>query len=254
MKIESSLDWKLDSKRNGKKIILKKGIYRQNLTVDENLTLQARKRAKTKLVPSRTDLPLLQIGPSPVVVELRGISLDSSDLSLPAVVVTGESTLRTEDLTVNGGRCPVLITGNSTAILKRATISDSIYGIVGFDSSTLKLKNSKVIKNKDGLLLFDKAEAFIDTSIINQNGNGIIVWDKSRLLISTTIIKENSNYGLIYKKEGFSPRAKIKVRESELRGNGAGDLKRAGEISASIGDIVSSHPPKKSSWLKSLNL
>lgn len=204
----SSIQAAIDSADPGDTVQVREGTYKENLSVDKDLTLKGVGPSKVKIDGQKEGYPVLYVGPSEVEVTVKDLTLQGSE----GAWVSCEE--------YEKGLCPdgLAAVGDSELSVKGATISGNAKaGLWLRNSAQATVKNSEIKENKTGILLRNSAQATVDNSEITGNRDiGIGLDGSAQVTVYNSDIKDNGD-GI-----GVGGSAQATVKNSEITGNGHG--------------------------------
>lgn len=218
---------------SGATVVVGKGVYRENLSIDKSLTLRGAGEAKTIIRSDNNGKPVLTIGS-------RGSKVNIEEISLKGARMEGENK---EDIKSGSG---LFIQGKDNKVfLRESSLRDNKgWGIYLTNSNKLVAEKIRASGNKKGgLFVTDNSEVTISNSyLVNNKGNGIFAKGGKEVSLYRNRISGNGRGVYFY----GSPHITLKKNVIEQNGSGIltymdlfrGEIKGSGNI---INDGVS--PP-----------
>ncbi|MBS3791774.1 right-handed parallel beta-helix repeat-containing protein [Candidatus Bipolaricaulota bacterium] len=194
----------------GDTVLVKSGHYVENISIDKDLTLQARTPGKVRIDGTVDGRPTLRIGPSEISVTVIGISVEGAE--------GGICNDRAR------GVCPdgLSAAGKSSVEVENSSFeSNGKNGIRLVGSSRVEIENSKIKGNRRaGFWITESAEATVRNIRISNNRNGLYLDRSARIVLSDSDILSNSGYGI-----NLFGESRIILESSQVKENGKGGLK-----------------------------
>ena len=226
----------IDSAWSGDIVVIDKGVYRENLSINRPITIRGAGAEKTIIKSAEAGKPVLSI-------ESREVKVDIENITLEGARARGE---KKEDINFASG---VYIQGKSNRLeVRNCSFKDNDgWGIYLKGSSKLVAGNIEASSNQKGGIAV-KEDAIVkldDSNLVNNNGSGIFAEGGRKVNIESTRIAGNTRGVHFY----LSP--EITLKDSVIEKNGSGiltymDLFR-GEIKGS-GNVVSDSVSPPLEW------
>lgn len=159
----SSIQVAIDAAEPGDTVRVQEGVYKENPSVNKDLTLKGAGTSKVKIDGRKEGYSVLHVGPSEVKVTVKDLTLQGAERN------SSQNPCKKEK-----GVCPfgLFAGGNSETKVKGVTISGNKAGIRLWNSAQATVKNNSIQKNKIGIDIY-KPEKFKGTL----EGSGIRLID-----------------------------------------------------------------------------
>lgn len=213
---------------DGDRVLIGTGTYRELLTIDKNLILRGEGANKVRLLAKQHYSPTLQIGPSPVHVRLRNLSIgDSNDYRTSTVMVTGKAKLTVNNCRIEAYDWCVAQSGRSTSYLIRTRLRGGNYGLVLLDQSQSLVSSCTLSGYGEGtgLALYGSSKARMDGCKVQRFRDGVLVWDRSRAHLHNNRLLDLTRYGILCQLPALTFRRKLISKINRFEGIGEGEIK-----------------------------
>ena len=165
----ASLTQAIENARSGDRIVVGRGVYRENILITLPLVLEAREGAEhTVLEPQDPALPVIKIVDTEEV-GIKGFTIKGS-------LVAGIHILRT-----------------SRSEVRASVIEENFHGILMEHSSHNVLYENTIVRNTDGISLYHSSNnVVIDNTVDRNREKGLVLFSSHRNVIRNNSF--NSNY------------------------------------------------------------
>jgi len=151
------IQWAVNNTSAGDMIIVRDGIYYENVFVNKKLTIKS------------------ENGPANCIVNGTG-----SD-----VFTIEADGIRIEGFTITGGRRGIYILSNNNTVINNS-ISSNKYGIYLYDSKNNSISNNSISSNYECIVLYKSNNNSISKNIISSNNYGIFLSNSNENVICST--------------------------------------------------------------------
>lgn len=187
-----SLQRAIDQAGTGEKIIVRAGIYRENLIINKELTIEGFEGEPVEIRGANKGYPALFIGPSSEAVTIENLKISQADES--GITLTGEVDLNLSRVSITENRRHgIQMVDSSQATVRKSSITANGWGGVElFDSSSISLIGCSIRGNGwGGVELSDSSRAIVSSSLIEGNVDGVSVWEEGRVSLSGCRVTEH---------------------------------------------------------------
>ncbi|WP_048141856.1 NosD domain-containing protein [Methanosarcina horonobensis] len=181
----------------GDEIIVKPGIYEENIEITKPLTILSESGNPSDTIIQAADNSKDIFGIWANEVSIKGFSIRGSDLAA-GIHFFGVTDCLIEHNILSNNSCGIdLYMFSSGNILIDNEVSDSLTGISLGDSSNNTLRNNSIVYCNIGISLFDSPNNTLDNNTVSENNEGISLTGESNgnLLVNSTL-KSNKQVGL----------------------------------------------------------
>jgi len=185
----------------GNTILVKSGIYSENLVVDKGVTIKSQMGAENTIVRTPSSLNQRHIFEVTVDnVTISGFTVTGTNGDAGAGIYLREVNYCTiSDNVCYNNSAGVYLYNSSNNIIMNNDISSNGDGIYSHQSDNNKVINNIVSKSTErGIMLAFSSNNHLSNNTVNSNGNGIIVGErgaKKNLIVNNTIVF-SSNAGI----------------------------------------------------------
>jgi parallel beta-helix repeat protein len=193
----TSIQAAVDAANPGDEIIVRPGIYEENIEIYKTLTIHSESGNPSDTIIQATDSSKDVVSIWTNGVSIKGFSITGAD-SAAGVHVLGVSDCHIENNILSNNSCGVdLYMFSSGNTLMDNDISDSFAGISLGGSTDNTLKNNSIAYCESGVSLFDSSSNRLENNTVLENNEGISFTGESNgnILVSN-IIKSNQQMGL----------------------------------------------------------
>lgn len=197
-----SIQEAIDGAEPGNTVLIKGGTYRENLTIDKDLTLKGAGYREVQIVGTKEGYPVVSVGPSRAEITIEGVTLkgakgdkcrnEKRGVCPLGLVGVGKSSLIVKGVKVTGNKAGIGLI-STYATIKDSRIRGNNTGGIGLGKSArAKLIGNEVVENGwGGISLSDSAEATITENLIAANYKGIKLWKSSSAFLKWNTVREN---------------------------------------------------------------
>ncbi len=205
----------------GDTVKVQSGQYSENLRIGKELSIVGPATGGVRIGPEEGSSPTVVIGPSPISVELRNLSVTGGDKSrVGGILATGEARVTLVNCRIDGGGVGIRTRDSSYLKLRGGEVVDAEEGISASGNSELVLMGTRVSSNRAGLSATDNSEAnIIDSEITNCDRHSILARDVARVNVLSSAITHNQAPGVEVK--DFS---RLKMENSQVSSNEGGGI------------------------------
>jgi parallel beta-helix repeat protein len=200
----TSIQAAVNAANPGDEIIVKPGIYEENIEITKTLTVLSESDNFSDTIIQAADSSKDVFGIWANEVSIKGFSIRGSD-SAAGIHFFGVTGCRIEHNMLSNNSCGVdLYMFSSGNTLISNDISDSLTGISLGDSLNNTLRNNSISYCNSGISFFDSPNNTLENNTVSENNEGISLTGESNgnILVSN-IIKSNLKVGLhIYETSG----------------------------------------------------
>ena len=207
-------------------VICLEGVWRENLVITKNLTLQGVGVEKAVINGAEKGKPVILIE-SDAVIDVRIIGLvvaesragDPMTLQEDGILISGQANVQIEDCQILGN----ILNGIEVQELAQLTVkncqifsNDQGAGVSAAGSTQATITNCTISGNGDGgVYLFESANCTIDSSHIWGNPAGVAIGDSAQLTITNSQVSENREVGIL-----IAHTAQVTLIENTIDKNG----------------------------------
>lgn len=211
VRLGESIQAAIDAAEPGGVICLARGVWTENLVIDNPLTLLGQGEGRTVINPALRLRAIVLIpgqGVEPIEVRLEGLTIEGF-----------------------GGGSGVTLGGLAVVEIKACAISGRIAGIEVADSARLTLNGCTVYDSRQrAVVLSGSARASVSRSSISGNrGPGVWVYGSAEVEFDDCDISNNGGHGLLLQDE-----ARVTLRECSVSGNRGHGLWLTGQSIAQL--------------------
>lgn len=193
----SSIQDAVNTANPGDEIIVKPGIYEENIEITKALTILSESGNPPDTIIQAADSSKDVFGIWANGVSIKGFSIKGSD-SAAGIHFLGVADCRIEHNVLSNNSCGIdLYMFSSGNKLIDNDVSDSLTGISLGDSQNNTLRNNSISYCSSGISLFDSPNNTLENNTVSENHKGISLTGESNgnILVSNTI-KSNKKVGL----------------------------------------------------------
>jgi len=233
----------------GDVVYVEEGTYRENLNLDEGITIKGPGPKTVNIVSKEKGEPVILAGPSSSKIKLAGVALKGATgskcpeiekgICSVGISAFGEVTINVVNAKISGNAIDGILLQDSS----RLSIANSIVtnngvkqlgvGVELNDSSRARLEEVELIGNPFGLLLSHSATAELKGSRISQSREeGVRVVSKTEISIKNSEINNNEGIGVM-----VANNAKALFEESESQNNKVGIRGFGGKVKLTTSKI-----------------
>ncbi len=217
----NSLKGALKRSDSGDTIKVRNGRYSENLRVDKNITIVGTNSRWVNLTPTEGNAPVMVVGPSPVSVELRNLTLNPGKSSRAmGIKLTGDARLIIKDSRFAGGQLGIRAENSSYLKLRDVELDRLTTGILATQKSKTTVFESSLTSARSGLVAEDSSELnFINSEVTGCRHNSVLARDSAKVNILDSDISNNAAPGIELK--DFS---RLTAKESQISNNRGGGV------------------------------
>jgi len=181
----------------GDEIIVKPGIYEENIEINKALTILSESGNSSDTIIQAADSSKDVFGIWANEVNIKGFSIRGSD-SAAGIHFIGVTDCRIEHNILSNNGCGIdLYMFSSGNTLIDNEVSDSLTGISFGDSQKNILRNNSISYCSSGISLFDSPDNTLENNTVSENDGGISLTGESNgNILVRNIIKSNTKVGL----------------------------------------------------------
>ena len=193
------IQWAVDNASAGDTIIVRDGIYYENVVVDKALTIRSENGSDNCIVDGGGSGDVITLNANGITIE--GLTVRNSSSSWPYAA-------------------GIKVFSNANKIAYNCITSNLYYGIYLDYSSNNIIVNNIVSNNGDGIYLEDSSRNTIADNIISNNALGIGLDDSSSNIIANNTISNNGNG--IHLDSSFDSSSNNIITNNNVSNNGGG--------------------------------
>ncbi|MFB6290363.1 MAG: nitrous oxide reductase family maturation protein NosD [Candidatus Bipolaricaulia bacterium] len=201
----------IDAAWSGATVVVGKGVYKANLSIDKSLTLRGAGRGKTIIKPAEKGKPVLSIGSEETKVNIEKLSLSGARAKgekkediykASGILIAGKKnrvTVKNCSLENNDGWGIYLKGSNELVADKIKASSNKKGGLLVKDDSVVTVSNSALVNNK-GSGIFAEGGRIVNlySNRISGNTRGVHFYSSPQITLKNNLIKNNGSGVLTY--------------------------------------------------------
>jgi len=183
------IQWAVDNASAGDTIIVRDGIYYENIFVNKKLTIKSENGSDNCILNGKRVFTLISDG------------------------------IRIEGFTITGGRCGIDLEHSNNNSISNNNISSNDDGIYLYYSNNNSISNNSISNNGLGIgIWYSNKTSISNNIIISNNGDGIYLYYSNNNSISNNSISSNDDYGIFLESSNNNSISKNKICSNNLRG------------------------------------
>lgn len=192
-----SIQAAINAANPGDEIVVKPGIYEENLEITRALTILSESGDPSDTIIQAADGSKNVFSIWASGVSIKGFSIRGSD-SAAGIRFSGATDCRIEQNILSNNSCGVdFCMFSSDNVLEGNDISDSLTGISLGDSLSNTLRNNSISYCRSGISLFDSPNNTLENNTVSENNEGIsLIGESNSNILVNNIIKYNKKVGL----------------------------------------------------------
>jgi len=183
---------------SGDTIKVQNGRYTEDLKIDKDLTIVGTNSRWVDLESLENNSPAIVVGPSPVTVELKNLTVNPGDApGDTGIRLTGDASLTLANSRLSGGQLGVLIENSSYLKFRGVELNGPNRGLVARHNSRVTVFGSSVSSARVGLVAEDSSELnIIETEVTGCRNNSVIARNSAKVNLLESDVSNNSAPGV----------------------------------------------------------
>ncbi len=203
----------------GDEILVQNGDYAGNIVITKPITIRGTKSTWTRLAPSVTDAPLIEVNTADGVVTLEGLGLDGVE-KVDILTAGGSGNVNVKDCRLTAGKVGITVTNSATLRAREVTLEGTDLGVMIKEEGEGTFLGGEIVDSAHGFQVGDDSKlTVIESSVARNDGTGVVVSDTAAANILSGRVTDNGGAGI--KVTNFS---RLKLQESKISGNEGGGV------------------------------